>query len=105
GFLVIGLVANMWVVAGIFIILTATNLGTSSATNQYELDFLKNSKSKATLLSVNQLIYQFISGAFGLVMGFMVAEYSFSGAYFITGGVLLGIVIIALFYIKESYKQ
>ena len=100
--LAVGLFANMWVVAAAFILLTAINFGTSSAKSQYNLNFIKESKAKATLLSVNALLGKLFGGMFGLIMGMMVAGYSYMGAYLITGCILLAMVIFAIFYLPSK---
>lgn len=100
-FTIIGISTNIWFVAFGFIFITVIGFGTSSASSQFRLEFIKKSKSKATLLSVNTLFGNLFSGLFGLIMGVMVAGYSYMAAYLITGCLVFCIVIFAIFYLPN----
>ncbi len=100
-FLGIGLTYNMWVIASLFIISNTFLWGLNSASLQYDLNFIKTSESKATLLSINYLIQKIFTTIFGLAMGFLILEYSYSFSYLIMGMILLVIIITSIFYIKN----
>lgn len=101
-FLGIGLTNNMWIVASLFIAQNTFSMGLLSAGSQYNLDFIKNSKSKATLLSVNQLITKIFGAITSLTMGFLVLKYYYSTSYLIMGIILTLILIVSIFYLKNS---
>lgn len=101
-FMILGMVSNMWLIAIFFIIPNIACWGLESASSQYHLDFIRQSNSKATLLSVNNLIQNIFSGIFGVLMGFLVAGYSYSTAYFVTGIILLIIVFVSVFYLNNN---
>ena len=103
-FLVIGLFPNMWITAGAFIIVTVLQWGLGAVFNQHNLDFIKTSNSKATLLSVNSLIEKMMSAIIALAMGFIVAGYSYMVGYLFMGIALLTLVVVSFFYLpKNSY--
>lgn len=101
-FLIIGLLSNVWIIAVLFIIPTAINWGTKSALDQYLLEFIKGSGSKATLLSVNSLIQKLCSVLGSLGMGFLVAGYSYHVAYFIAGSILVSLGVVSWFYLSQT---
>lgn len=101
-FLGIGLTSNMWIIASFFIIQNTFMWGMISASTQYSLNFIKTSKSKATLLSINQLVKKIFTTIFGLIMGFSILGYSYAFSYLIMGFVLVFILIISIFYLKET---
>ncbi len=97
----IGLISNMWVVAVMFMIQAAFMWGMSPVVAQYNLEFIKTSKSKATLLSINQLIEKIFTTIFGFTMGFLVLGYSYPPSSLIMGIILVVILIFAMFYLKN----
>ncbi len=100
-FLGIGLTSNMWIIASLFMIQNAFMWGMISTSTQYSLNFIKTSKSKATLLSINQLVKKIFTTIFGLTMGFLVLGYSYSFSYLIMGFVLVFVLIISIFYLQK----
>lgn len=100
-FIALGFASNMWVVALCFIVPNIAMWGLGSASNQYHLNFIGNSKSKATLLSVNGLIQNISTGIFAVFMGFLVTEHSYQMAYLISGIILTAITFFAVFYLKN----
>lgn len=105
-FLALGLVSNMWLIALFFILPNIFNWGLGSASSQYHLDFISHSKSKATLLSVNQLIQNIFTGIFGIFAGFLVMDYSYKTAYLVSGIIFTLIALISVFYLKpNAYKN
>jgi MFS family permease len=84
-FIGIGLSSNMWVVAILFMITTATMWGLGAVRSQYDLEFIGNSKSKATLISIKAFIQNILTGLVGLGMGLLVFNLSYGKAYLIVG--------------------
>lgn len=101
-FIVIGFVNNKWLIAGLFFIPSINGLGLGSASAQYQLDFIGNSKSKTMLLSVNRLIQALFTGLFALYMSSLVTNYSYQTAYFVIGIVFVIVLMFSLLLIKEE---
>ena len=101
GFLGIGFVANMWAVGGLFIVTTVSVHGLTAARSQYYLQFIQHSRSKATLLSIKELLKKIVIGISGLGMGLLVSNVAFQNAYLIAGfSFVLLLVGIILFISK-----
>jgi len=101
-FIGIGITSNMWVVAYLFIIQNVFLWGLSSSESQYKLEFIKKSNSKATLLSINELVKKIFITIVGLAMGFLVLGYSYAFSYLIMGIILVFVIIISIFYLKSA---
>jgi len=81
----IGLTTNMWVVAILFIFTNVPLWGLASARQQYYLEFIKNSHSKATLISIKELLIKLVTGGVAVLMGLLVSNVLFQNAYLIAG--------------------
>jgi hypothetical protein len=84
-FLGVGLSTNKWAIAAFFIVSVAGIWGLKSAQGQYYLEYIKNSRSKATLLSLIELINKVLIAGVGISMGLLVTTYSYQSAYFVIG--------------------
>jgi len=84
-FLGIGLTTNKWIVAALFILANTALWGLGSARTQYYLAFIRESRSKATLLSVQELLQKIVIGVVGLCMGLLVSNINFQNAYLMVG--------------------
>lgn len=101
-FIGIGLASNMWVVALLFIIPTTITYGLGAARSQYDLDFIGQSGSKATLLSIKTFMGNIFGGLSGFVMGVLVVGHSYPVAYLSFGVSILVIAIASVFLLKET---
>jgi MFS family permease len=101
-FIGIGFTQNMWLVAALFIVINMTAWGLKSAESQYDLEYINESDSKATLLSMKSFVSNLFSGIFGLLMGTLVFTYSYQEAYMFMGTLLIGVVTFAVFFLKNK---
>jgi MFS family permease len=86
---ILGITENMYVVAGVFIVLNAIKWGMSQISNGLMIDLIKHSKFKATLFSVKAQVSQIISAVVTLCLGWGIAMTSYPTAFFTLGLVLL----------------
>ena len=94
-FVSIGFITNMWVVATLFIICIVVTHGTAAAYSQYNLEYIKDSSAKATLLSMGSFMNVAFSALAGLAMGALVVLHSYQVAYLIAGVTLTAIALLA----------
>lgn len=103
-FIAIGFITNMWVVAVLFIMGNTAMWGFLSAESQYLLEFIKDSKFKATLLSVKELITKLFTAGVGIAMGLLVVKFSFQIAYLIVGIFLFLIMCVTAIFLPKHQK-
>lgn len=101
-FIGIGVTQHIWLIAALFIITHMIAWGLKSAESQYDLEYINESGSKATLLSVKSFMSTLFSGIFGLLMGTLVFTYSYQEAYMFMGTLLIGVMIFAVFFLKNK---
>jgi hypothetical protein len=104
-FIGIGISSNAWLIAGLFILGNIALWGFSSADDQYYLNFINISKSKATLLSMKSLINNTVSGLVAVFMGLIVFKTSFMYAYMIMGLALLVFGVFSFFYFPVKTQR
>lgn len=106
GFLfLLGTVSTWWVVAGVFIVSNAFNWGLSRIDEGYQMDIIKESKFKATLLSVGSQMELLIGavGSFGL--GFAIERVSYQYGFLYLGIVFLTLLLPVYILIVRRYKN
>lgn len=101
-FIGIGFVSNMWLVAGLFIIGNVAVWGLNATNSQYDLEYIKNSNSKAMLLSMKSFMRTAISGLVGLSMGMLIFARSYQEPYLIVGAILAAVALIAMVVLKND---
>jgi len=95
----LGLIANWWVAVTAFIVINAFQWGLSKIDEGYQLDIIKSSKFKATLLSVGSQIDQSVSAVFSFGLGFMIELVSYQSGFFYLGIIFLVILCPLYLYI------
>lgn len=101
----LGTVSTWWVVAGVFIVSNAFNWGLSRIDEGYQMDIIKESKFKATLLSVGSQMELLIGavGSFGL--GFAIEHVSYQYGFLYLGIVFLALLLPVYIFIVRRYKN
>ena len=90
--LLLGILSNKWAIAALFILASLFLHGFRSANNQYELEFIKDSSNKATLISISALFSQVFVGLAGLAMGFLVFNLDYQNAFLVMG--IIGVLVV-----------
>lgn len=99
----IGLTRNMWVVAALFVFANVPLWGLGGAREQYYLSFIHDKNSKATLLSLIELINKIVIGIVGFFMGFLVLDVGFENAYLVVGAALILLAVGTALFVHNHY--
>ncbi len=89
----LGLVATPWVVAVVFIVSNALTWGLSKVGDDFHLGVIRNSKFKATLLSVTSQIDQGVAAIASFGLGVLIERFSYQ-----TGFLVMGILFFVLLF-------
>lgn len=93
----IGLIPHPLTVMTLFLIANTFMWGTSSATSQFVLGYIKHSQSKATLLSYRRLLENGVFGLTAIIMGALVEAYSYQQAFLFVGFAMVALLVAAFF--------
>ncbi len=104
-FIALGTIATWWIVVIIFIVMNAFNWGLSKIDEGYQLDIIKSSKFKATLLSTGSQIDQVFSAISSFGVGFLIERVSYQYGFLYSGIIFLAILIPLYLYITHKYKN
>ena len=102
--LVLGIISSWWVVVTAFIIINAFQWGLSKIDEGYQLDIIKSSKFKATLLSTGSQIDQAVSAVSSFGVGFIIERVSYQYGFLYSGIIFLVILFPLYLYITRRYK-
>ncbi len=102
--LVLGTVSISWIVVLVFIIMNAFQWGLSKIDEGYQLDIIKSSKFKATLLSTGSQIDQAVAAVSSFGVGFIIEHVSYQYG-FLYSGIIFFVVLFPLYlYIVRRHK-
>ncbi|MBP6085032.1 MFS transporter [Candidatus Gracilibacteria bacterium] len=104
-FLLLGYLTTWWAVAVVFIIMNAFKWGLNRIDEGYQLDLIRSSKFKATLLSVATQIDQAIGAVVGFGLGFLIEQMSYRTGFLVVAIVFLIIQIPLCISISFKYKN
>lgn len=96
---------NLWVVAVGYILMNAFKWGMSQVHKGFMLEIIRDSKFKATLLSLQPQATSFFWGIIGFGLGLMIEQFSFKFSFFWLGISFLAITIPLYLYISRTYKK
>ena len=102
--LVLGIISSWWVIVTAFIIINAFQWGLSKIDEGYQLDIIKSSKFKATLLSTGSQIDQAVSAVSSFGVGFIIERVSYQYGFLYSGIIFLVILFPLYLYISRRYK-
>lgn len=102
--LVLGIISSWWVVVTAFIVINAFQWGLSKIDEGYQLDIIKSSKFKATLLSTGSQIDQAVSAVSSFGVGFIIERVSYQYGFLYSGIIFLVILFPLYLYISRRYK-
>lgn len=102
--LALGIISRWWVVVLIFIIINAFQWGLSRIDEGYQLDIIKSSKFKATLLSTGSQIDQAIGAVSSFGIGFVIERTSYQYGFLYLGIIFLAILFPLYLYIARKHK-
>lgn len=102
--LILGILSTWWVVVAAFIFINAFQWGLSKIDEGYQLDIIKSSKFKATLLSAGAQIEQSISAISGFGIGFIIDRVSYQYGFLYSGIIFFALLFSLYLYIASRHK-
>ncbi|MFZ5391335.1 MAG: MFS transporter [Patescibacteria group bacterium] len=102
---VLGIISNWWVVITVFIIINAFQWGLNKIDEGYQLDIIKLSKFKATLLSTGSQIDQIVGAISSFGVGFIIERISYQYGFLYLGIIFLAALFPLYLYIAYRYKS
>ncbi len=102
--LVLGVATSWWVVIATFIIINAFKWGLNSINQGYQLNIIKSSKFKATLLSTGSQITQVTSAILSFGFGFIIESVSYRYGFLYLAIIFFVILLPLYLYIVRRYK-
>lgn len=103
--LILGIISSWWVVVTAFIVINAFQWGLSKIDEGYQLDIIKSSKFKATLLSTGSQINQAVAAVSSFGIGFMIERLSYQYGFLYSGIIFFVILFTLYLYIARRYKM
>ncbi len=100
----VSLFSNKWMIAILFIIGTIIMWGFSSVKNHFYLEYIQDSKYKASFLSINSFFEKIISAILSLLMGYLVLKGDYQFGFMIFGFITFIVVVVSLFYFRNKKK-
>lgn len=94
-FTAIALIKNPYVIISLWMLPTVLRWGFAPLRSHYYLEFIGESKNKASLLSINSFLEKMITGIVGFAMGYSVFYFDYSYSYLLTGILFICIFVIA----------
>ena len=102
--LVLGIISTWWVAVLAFMVINAFQWGLSKIDEGYQLDIIRSSKFKATLLSTGSQIDQAVGAVSSFGIGFVINRVSYQYGFLYSGIVFLAILFPLFLYIVHRYK-
>jgi len=102
--LALGIISNWWLVVFIFIIINAFQWGLSKIDEGYQLNIIKSSKFKATLLSTGSQINHAIAAVSSFGVGFIIERVSYQYGFLYLGIIFLVVLFPLYLYIVHKHK-
>ena len=93
---------NKWLVAASIVFGTVIAWGLSSVKSHFYLDYIGDSKYKASFLSINTFFQRVLSTFGSLLMGYLVLHYGYRFGFSFFGIAILLTVILAFFILKRK---
>ena len=103
--ILLGIVSAWWLVVLVFIIINAFQWGLSKIDGGYQLEIIKSSKFKATLLSTGAQIDQAVGAIASFCIGFMIEHISYQYGFLYSGITFFTILFLLYLYIARRYKM
>lgn len=103
--MLLGIFPAPWLVAGAFIIINAFNWGLSRIDEGYQMDIIKESKFKATLLSVGSQMELMIGALVSFGLGFAIQHLSYQYGFFSLGIVFFAVLTPLYIFIVRHHKN
>src|SRR3989338_1429873 len=103
-FFVLGIIATWWVVVTAFIVINAFQWGLSKIDEGYQLNIIKSSKFKATLLSTGSQIDLAVAAVSSFGVGFLIDRVSYQYGFLYSGIIFLAILSPLYLYIVRKYR-
>jgi MFS family permease len=101
---VLGTISNRWIVVSAFIIINAFQWGLSKIDEGYQVEIIKSSKFKATLLSTGSQIDLAISAISGYGIGLLIERFSYQYGFFYSGLIFLTVLIPLYLYMLHRHR-
>jgi len=101
---VLGLISTWWIVVLAFLIINAFSWGLSKIDEGYQLEVIKSSKFKATLLSAGSQIEQVFAAIAGFGGGFVIEKVSYQHGFLYLGIIFFVTLLPIYLYIVSRYN-
>ncbi|MFZ1720138.1 MAG: MFS transporter [Candidatus Moraniibacteriota bacterium] len=101
----LGVATTWWVVAGVFLVSNAFQWGLSRIDEGYQMDIIKTSKFKATLLSVGAQMELLIGAVASFGLGFAIEHLSYRYGFFSLSVVFVAFLLPLYIFIAKRYKN
>ncbi len=104
-FFILGTISIWWVVVLVFIIMNAFQFGLSKIDEGYQLDVIRSSKFKATLLSTGSQIDQIVSAVSGIGVGLLINSLSYQRGFLCLAIIFLALLVPMFIYTSRRYRS
>lgn len=102
----IGFLENKWAVAVLFIIVVGYHFGESVLSAHYQLEYIEQSRFKATLLSLGNLLASLGFAGTGLLLGFLADRYLYGIGYMAYAVISLVLLLAAyIYFLRYGQKK
>lgn len=102
--LILGIISTWWVVVLTFVVINAFQWGLSKINEGYQLDIIKSSKFKATLLSTGSQIDQVFAAISSFGVGFMIEKVSYQYGFLYLGIIFFLVLFPLYLYVARRYR-
>ncbi|MEW6617078.1 MAG: MFS transporter [Patescibacteria group bacterium] len=102
--LILGITSTWWIVVLTFIVINAFQWGLNKVDEGYQLDIIKSSNFKATLLSTGSQIDQIVAAISSFGVGFMIEKVSYQYGFLYLGVILFLVLFPLYLYIARRYR-
>lgn len=101
--LILGLTTSLWLILAVLIIMNAFQWGLSRVTDGFQIDIIRNSKFKATLLSVSSQVKLLIQAITSFGVGFAIEKLSYQYGFLCLAIVFVVVLLpLYLYILKRS---
>ncbi|MCA9352080.1 MFS transporter [Patescibacteria group bacterium] len=98
----VGTLSNKWMIAVLFIIGTMAMWGLGATKSHFYLEYIEESRYKASMLSINTFIEKIITTGLVLVMGYLVTVRSYEYGFLFFGILAFLVTLIGMFLVREK---
>ena len=102
---ILAITSDARIIVAVFIIVNAFFWGLSKIDEGYQLEVIKSSKFKATLLSVGKQIEHVATAFFSFVLGVLIERLSYQYGFLLLGVLFFSALLPVYFYVARKYRK